>query len=173
MILQRTAMVVLAAAGLVVGPIVPMSAQKPKPDKEKPELKLRASPTIGFAPARVVATAELVGGPDDYEDDYCATVEWDWADNTTSSASYDCDPYQPGKSHIRRRFSQEHTYRTPGEYRITIRLKQGSRVVAFATAIVQVREDASGRATRFEPAAPGPPGSGRRAPPAGPTPARR
>lgn len=155
MILQRPVWLVCLAAGLVVGVSASASAQKPKPDDKKPRLELRASPTIGFVPARVVATARLVGGANDYKDYYCAAVEWEWADNTTSSASYDCDPYQPGKSEIRRRFSQEHTYRTAGEYRITIRLKQGTKVVASATTIVQVRDDAAPRARRSEAPAPG------------------
>jgi hypothetical protein len=148
MILQRTARLACLAAALAVGAVPSAAAQKPKPDKDKPAFELRASPTIGFAPARVVATAELIGGANDYEDDYCAAVEWEWGDNTTSSSSYDCDPYQAGKSEIRRRFSQEHTFRTAGEYRITIRLKQGSKVVASASTVVQVRDDGPVRARR-------------------------
>ena len=48
---------------------------------------MRASPTIGFSPARMVLTAELKGGADDYEDFYCASVEWEWGDDTRSESA--------------------------------------------------------------------------------------
>jgi hypothetical protein len=66
-------------------------------------------------------------------------VEWDWADGTISEASEDCDPYTPGKSLIKRRFTTEHTFRQAGSYQIYFRLKQKDRVVGSATGTVQVR----------------------------------
>src|ERR1700687_6438798 len=50
-------------------------------DKDKrPKLTLTARPPIGMSPARIAITAELVGGPNDLEDFYCPTIEWDWGD---------------------------------------------------------------------------------------------
>jgi hypothetical protein len=106
----------------------------------KPQLTVRVSPPAGFVPFRAVFTAELVGGANDYEDYYCARVEWDWADETRSEAGYDCEPYEKGKSEIRRRFTQEHTYRVPGNFEVTFRLKQGTKIVAAGKVMVQVRD---------------------------------
>lgn len=115
-------------------------AQQPKPPG-KPHLSVRASPNTGFVPFRSVFTAELTGGANDYEDYYCAKVEWDWGDDTRSQAGYDCEPYEKGKSEIRRRFTQDHTFRIPGNYDVTFRLIQGSKVMVAAKVTVQVRDE--------------------------------
>ena len=115
--------------------------QRESPEK-KPSLSLRVSPPLGFSPLRVHAVAELRGGPDDYEDFYCAAVEWDWGDGTVSENSTDCDPYQAGKSEIQRRFSTYHTFRQGASYRVAFRLRQKSRVVASTAAGVEVRPGA-------------------------------
>jgi hypothetical protein len=88
-----------------------------------------------------VLTAELTGGANDYEAYYCAKIEWDWGDDTRSEAGYDCEPYEKGKSEIRRRFTQEHTFRIPGTYEVAFRLKQGSKIVGAARVTVQVRDE--------------------------------
>lgn len=109
------------------------------PSDKKPSVSLRATPTVAFAPARIRLTAELRGGSDHFEDLYCPSVEWDWGDGTTSGSAADCEPYEAGKTAIRRRYTTEHIYRQPGAYRIQIRLKKGSRVSASAQAAIQVR----------------------------------
>jgi hypothetical protein len=106
---------------------------------KKPSLSLKATPPIGFSPLKVHAVAELRGGANDYADFYCASIEWDWGDGTVSENGEDCDPYEAGKSTIRRRFSADHTYRVGDAYRLTFRLKQKSRVVASSMANLQVR----------------------------------
>ena len=105
----------------------------------RPSLSLRASPSVAFAPARIVLTADVRGGADDFEAFYCPTVEWEWGDGTTSSSEADCAPYEAGKSQIRRRYAVEHVYRQPGAFRIFFRLKKGSRTHGLAQANVQVR----------------------------------
>jgi hypothetical protein len=130
----------LATVLATLAPDVPADAgQRAAQDNKKPSVALRATPPVGFAPLRVRVVADLKGGADDYEDYYCATVEWDWADGTTSGSSEDCNPYEAGKSAIQRRFSAEHTFRQGGEYDVVFRLKQKSRVVAYSKAIVRVR----------------------------------
>jgi hypothetical protein len=101
------------AAAAVAAPFY-ASASAEAPQAKKPSISLRANPTSGFAPLRVVVTAEVKGGPNDYEDFYCASVEWDWGDGTKSESKADCDPYEAGKSEITRRFVQEHTFRSGG-----------------------------------------------------------
>ena len=64
---------------------------------KKPSIKLKANPAIGMPPFRVVVTAELTGGSNDFEDFYCASVEWDWGDGTTSEVKADCDPSRAGQ----------------------------------------------------------------------------
>ena len=107
--------------------------------KDKPKLQVKATPAVSFSPVRVVVTGLVTGGPNDYEKFYCATVEWDWGDGTRSESSYDCDPYEAGKSEIRRRFSTEHRYRVSGSYRIQLRLKQKDEAVAVANTTIRVR----------------------------------
>ena len=53
-------------------------------EDDEPELRLRASPRVAFAPAEVLVLAELRGGADDYEPLYCASVEWIWDAGTQS-----------------------------------------------------------------------------------------
>lgn len=106
---------------------------------KKPSVSLRATPTVAFAPARIRLVAELRGGDDDFEDLYCPTVEWDWGDGTRSSAQADCEPYEAGKSQIRRRYTVTHVFRNPGSFRVEFRLKKGSQTNGFAHATVQIR----------------------------------
>jgi hypothetical protein len=114
-------------------------AVEDKTKKEKPTLNLRASPPISFSPATIHVVGELKGGPDDYEDLYCATLEWDWGDGTRSESAADCDPYQAGVSTILRRFSTDHVYNTAGRFRVSLRLKRNTKVVTSATTNIQVR----------------------------------
>src|SRR5262245_9533523 len=70
-------------------------------DGKKPRLDLRASPRIVFSPARVLLTAELVGG-EPTEDYHCPGVDWDWGDGTHSFHEEDCPPFAPGMQFERR-----------------------------------------------------------------------
>ena len=121
----------------------PAASQPPavedKAKKEKPSLSVRASPPISFSPATIHVVGELKGGPDDFEELYCPTLEWDWGDGTRSEAANDCDPYQAGVSQILRRFSTDHTYNMAGRFRVALRLKRNTKVVTSATTNIQVR----------------------------------
>lgn len=128
----------LSSAALLAA--VGAAPQKTDKDSEakRPKLMLKAQPMIAMSPARVVLTAELVGGANDYEEFYCPTIEWDWGDGTQSESTSDCDPYEPGKSDIKRRFTKDHVFRA-GAYRVSIRLKRHDKPVAFASVSIQVR----------------------------------
>jgi hypothetical protein len=117
------------------------SKEQENAEPKRPKITLKAQPLISMAPARVVLTAELVGGDDDFEDFYCPAVEWEWGDGTKSESSTDCAPYEPGKSEIKRRFTVEHVFRTgrPNGYRVTVHLKRRDRSVGVATVAIQVR----------------------------------
>jgi hypothetical protein len=108
----------------------------------KPSLSLRATPPVGFTPLRVHLAAELRGGADDFADLYCPTYEWDWGDGTKSENTEDCQPYEAGKSQIRRRIGVYHTYREPGGFKVSLRLKQRTRVISSSSVVVQVRAGA-------------------------------
>ena len=108
-------------------------------DDQKPELTLRSSPKVGFAPAEILFVAQLQGGTDDYEDLYCATIEWDWDDDTRSESTPDCEPYEPGTTTIRRRFSTRHRFAYGGRYEVQLSLKKRDDVVASARTIVELR----------------------------------
>ena len=128
------------ASVLLTGAAV--AAQQPgKPSKDqdkRPSLKLTARPPIGMSPARVILTADINGGPNDSEDFYCPTIEWDWGDGTTSESTSDCEPYEPGKSEIKRRYSIEHIFRA-GNFRVALRLKKRDKMVTSATVFVEIR----------------------------------
>jgi hypothetical protein len=136
-----------AAASLLVAAALamPASAQKADKDKDKdakdnqrPRVQLKAQPVIAMAPARVVLTAEIVGGPNDFEEFYCPTVQWEWGDGTQSESASDCAPYEPGKSEIKRRYTVEHTFRA-GAYRVMFHLKRRDKSVGAASVNIQVR----------------------------------
>ena len=135
----------LAAALAVIVPLgIGAQTQQPesKPESKRPTLAVRITPPTGFTPLRVRASADVRDGSDDYPEFYCATVEWDWGDGTISENTTDCDPYEAGKSQIRRRFTADHVYRQAGAYRIAFRLKQKTRQVGGAVVTVQVRAGA-------------------------------
>ena len=125
-VLALSVMLALAAA---------TADDKPK----RPKISVKANPAMAISPARVVASADINGGPDDFEEFYCAAVEWDWGDDTRSNNSADCDPYEAGKSQIKRRFTADHTYRTAGDYRIQFRLKKKDKPIAAATTSVKIK----------------------------------
>jgi hypothetical protein len=117
----------------------PHTAQGQEAEASEPSLSLRATPTSGFTPLRVRIAATLLDGSDDYEEFYCASVEWEWDDGTISESAIGCDPYEAGTSQIQRRFTAEHIFRQQGRHSVTFRLKQGDDVVAFSSVNVQVR----------------------------------
>ena len=80
----------------VVGP-AGRPARRPRRTVSR-RMSVRASPPTGWVPCESVLTAELTGGADDYEDYYCAKIEWDWGDDTRSEAGYDCEPYKKARA---------------------------------------------------------------------------
>jgi hypothetical protein len=129
---------VLFVLALILALGAAASAQKAGEDK-KPSLSLKATPVAGFAPLRVRVTVDVRGGADDSQDYYCPSVDWEWGDDLNSGNSEDCSPYEVGKSSIKRRYTAEHTYRNPGNYKLVLRLKQKDRVVGMGTASIEVR----------------------------------
>lgn len=130
----------LVAALLLIG-VVSLRAQsdaaKPREPK-RPQLKLKATPATGIIPVRVSATAELKGGDDDFQEYYCPTIEWSWGDGTISESSNDCEPYEAGKSQIRRRYTVTHAYNLAGAFRIACRLKNQDKVVTSTTTLIRL-----------------------------------
>ena len=108
------------------------------PDDD-PRLRLRATPRVAFAGQSFLFVGTLRGGPDDNEELYCTTVEWDWGDDTISASTPDCDPFEPGVSRVRRRFSVRHNYDYGGRYEVRLNLKQRDDVVISARTRVEVR----------------------------------
>ena len=123
-------LVILAAAA--VGPAFADGA-KPK----KPRLDLRATPRMAFSPVRILVTAELSGG-EDVEEYHCPEIEWDWDDGGKSVHQEDCAPAETGAP-LERRFTANHAYRQAGNYNVKITMRQASRPVAVATAMITVR----------------------------------
>lgn len=127
---------ILLAAGVSARAQAGDKSEKREP--KRPSLSLKATPGTGMVPVRVTATAEFKGGDDDYQEYYCPTIEWNWGDGTVSEAANDCEPYEPGVSQIRRRFTQSHNYKRAGAFRIVFRLKHRARVLTSQTTIVRL-----------------------------------
>jgi hypothetical protein len=132
------ALLAIGCALVAASTTTAQSSARDAAKQQRPTLTLKATPIMSFAPAKIHFVAEIKGGPNDDEDLYCPSVEWDWNDDTTSESSADCEPYRAGKSEIRRRFTSDHVYRLGGTYRVQIRLKKKSRVVMTANVFVQV-----------------------------------
>jgi len=111
-------------------------------DKGKPTISVKASPAVAFSPARVKVTADTNGGPNDYEDFYCASVEWVWGDGTLSNESSDCEPYEAGKSEIKRHFTADRVFNLSGDFRVEFRLKKKDKTIAVGTTMVKIRPGA-------------------------------
>lgn len=124
-----------AAVPATVGPTIGAGGQ----ETEEPDLSLRASPRVGFAPAEILFIGQLRGGSDHHEPFYCASMQWEWDDGTHSERILDCDPFEPGTSKIQRRFSQRHTFEYSGRYEVRLSLKRQDDVVASVQTVVQVR----------------------------------
>ena len=115
-------------AGALVLAVMSLPAATGAQD-EHPELRLRGRPEVSFAPSEISFVGLLRGGPDDHEDFYCLSAEWDWDDGTKSESIFDCEPYEPGVSEIRRRFSRRHTFELGGRYEVRLNLKRRDDVV--------------------------------------------
>jgi hypothetical protein len=109
------------------------------PKLKRPNLTLYVTPTVAFAPVRVLLVAEVKGGADDDEEFYCPAIEWDWGDGTVSEASTDCPPFAQGKTRIQRRYSTEHLYREGGEFNVRITLKRNDRPFSSASNALEIR----------------------------------
>jgi hypothetical protein len=146
---------VVLSAGFASRETATGSDQKDKDQGKRPSISVKANPPVGFSPLRVILTAEVKGGPDDFEDFYCASVEWEWGDETKSENKADCDPYEPGKSQIKRRYVMEHTFRNsdansaigagtgeqgPMQVRVKFNLKQKGKIVGSGQTIVELRQ---------------------------------
>jgi hypothetical protein len=133
------------AASVLFAAVLAAAPQNTTKDAEakRPKLVLRAQPVIAMSPARVVLTAELQGGANDFEEFYCPTVSWEWGDGTESESTIDCEPYEAGKSEIKRRYTVEHVFRT-GMWKVAFRLKQREKAVTTATVNIQVRPGLTG-----------------------------
>jgi hypothetical protein len=143
---RRAISLVASGAALSLVCVASMAAQKDdgKSDKaQRPKLTLKAQPAYGVAPVRVVLTAELVGGADDFEEYYCPTLRWEWADDTSSESSSDCAPYEAGHTSIKRRFTVEHNFTRAGSYKVYVRLKQRDREVAATSTLLQIQPGAA------------------------------
>jgi len=130
----RVGAAAVACAFVAIG--VSLQAQE---KAKRPKVSVRSSPIMAFTPATITFTAELREGDNDFEEYYCASVEWDWGDGTRSESSDDCEPYEAGKSEIRRRYAIQHKYNIDGAYDVQFRLKQRGKVVASARTKVTIR----------------------------------
>src|SRR5215471_5542181 len=126
---RRAVSALFVVIALVIASVGSSKAQRGG-DERKPSLSLKANPPVGFSPLRVRLVVDMKNGANDYQEYYCPAVQWDWGDGTVSENSEDCDPYQAGKSEIKRRYSVEHVFKQAGTYQVFFRLKQRDRVIA-------------------------------------------
>lgn len=141
MILMTVAATAIAVA--TAGTLVIAQQKNDKPSKEqdgkRPKMTLRLQPQVAIAPARITLTVELSGGSDDFEEYYCPSTEWAWGDDTSSESTTDCEPYEAGKSQIKRRYTTQHQFRRAGTYKVYFHLKLKDRILGSAMATLQVQ----------------------------------
>jgi hypothetical protein len=130
---MRVALVGLISLGLLGPDALAQDGAKPK----KPRLDLRATPRVAFSPVRVVLTAELQGG-DALPEFNCPVVEWNWDDGSRSVRESDCEPLADGED-LERRFTADHAFARAGVYDVQVRILDGQRPLAVATARINVR----------------------------------
>lgn len=135
----RTATTIGSIAALTMAVMLPGGAAVAASSEKKPSISVRASPAAGFSPLKVVVSAEIKGGANDFAEYYCPTIEWVWGDDTRAESTADCDPYEVGKSEIRRRYSVTRVFQTSGNFKVEFRLKQKDKVVGAGSTTVQVR----------------------------------
>jgi hypothetical protein len=135
----RTAISIRSVSAVAGAVLLGGAAVMAAVDEKKPSISVRASPSTGFSPLKVFIVVELKGGPDDFVEYYCPTVEWVWGDDTRAESTVDCDPYEAGKSEIRRRYSVTRIFQTAGNFKVEFRLKQKNKVVGAGSTTVQVR----------------------------------
>jgi hypothetical protein len=133
------ALILAVSPALGSGSLAAHQDKDKEKDKGKPSISVKASPTVAFSPARIVLTADIKGGPNDYEAFYCPSIEWQWGDGTSSNQTSDCDPYEPGKSEIKRHFTIDRVFQTSGDFRVEFRIKRKDKVIAIGSTMVKIR----------------------------------
>jgi hypothetical protein len=128
----------LALSLFATASAIAQAQEAKKAEPKRPSLSVKATPGTGMVPVRIMVAAELKGGDDDFQEYYCPTIEWNWGDGTISEETKDCEPYEPGKSLIRRRYTVSHSYKRSGAFRIAFRLKNGDKVLAASTTVVRL-----------------------------------
>ena len=129
---------------------------------DKPKLSVKANPAMAFSPARIVVSADMTGGADNDQQLYCLAIEWDWDDGTKSGDSADCEPYEAGKSEIKRHFTADHTYRIEDQmaganpidyhdFHVQLRLKKNNKVVVSGGTTVKVKPQSDATAASRQP----------------------
>ena len=142
MTVAATCVAVAAVGGLVLAQ--QKNEKSPKEQESKrPKVTLRLQPQVAIAPARVALTVEISGGSDDFEEYYCPSISWEWGDLTSSDSSTDCEPYEAGKSQIKRRYATQHVFRRPGTYKLYFHLKLKDRILGSASATLHVQPGVS------------------------------
>ncbi len=140
----RRRVLVAASIGIVsivlaAGQVADGHASSRQGPDDDPRLRLRATPRVVFAGNSILFVGQLRGGPDDNEELYCTTIEWDWGDDTLSESTPDCDPFEPGRSEVRRRFSVRHTFDYAGRYEVRLNLKRRDDILISARTRIEVR----------------------------------
>jgi hypothetical protein len=137
----------LAAAPIVFALLVPGLSGA---TADRPKLTLTPNHRMVSSPAHVVVTASVTGGADYDQQLYCPDLEWEWGDGTKSEESSDCDPFQTGKTEIKRHFTAEHAYlvessvdigrpSTDHEVSIRLRLKKYGKTVLSGVTSVRIK----------------------------------
>ena len=129
----------IVSLALAVGQLADGHASSRQGPDDDPRLRLRATPRVAFAPASILFVGALRGGPDDNEELYCPTIEWDWGDDTLSESTPDCEPFEAGSTEIRRRFSVRHTFDYAGRYEVRLNLKRRDDILISARTRIEVR----------------------------------
>ena len=116
---------VLAFSALLLIPSNALQAREQGGNK-KPSLSLKASPSVSFAPARIVVVAEVKGGAGRFRgvllpDRRMGMGRLDARQRSKPIANRT----RRARATIKRRYTVEHRFKNPGAFKIILRLKKG------------------------------------------------
>jgi len=131
---KTTATAVRAVLSVALAALVAaVAAAGPK----KPSIELKVLPQMGSPATTFLFVVTLSGGVDS-EELHCLTLEWAWDAGDNSTSEGECEPFEPGRTRIQRRFTTERQFRTEGPRRVEVVVRKGERTVARSSTTVRV-----------------------------------
>lgn len=112
----------------------------------KTDIELGVRPRVGFAPLRVTAILDMKNIDEKH---WCPEIVWIWSEENSdniveeeSSEEYSCQPYNESRKEDkdRKMYIRGHTYKQPGRYELTVKLKKEGKVLTQRKVTIIVKD---------------------------------